>query len=409
MLRDRHVMIVEDDEFVGASLSQRLELEGARVTWMKQMVRALGAIRTPAIPIDAVVCDIGLPDGSGEELFTTLCRTGTPPPFLFITGQGGIDQAVRLLKFGAADFVTKPFELTQFLARLTLLLAPREDLAFPPLVGISAAARRVEALIAQAADDDRPVLIRGGPGTGKDQVAARIHALSDRRAAPFVEVNVAWDVDMAETLFMPGGAIDRTGDGTLFLNAVDRLEGDDQRRLARVLQGGFEGRIVTACACDLEPRVAAGSFDPDLFYKLGVIEIPIPGFQERPDDAAWLMHQLFGRFCAREGRSLTGISGLADKAIRAHDWPGGGREIRSRLLRAIHLAPGPMIQPADLFPERHAPGERIRSLAEVRDAAERDQIILALERTQGQVGEAARLLRVSRTTLWEKMQRHGLS
>jgi DNA-binding NtrC family response regulator len=376
---------------------------------MKLMVRALGAIRTPAVPIDAVVCDIGLPDGSGEELFTTLCRTGTPPPFLFITGQGGIDQAVRLLKFGAADYVTKPFDLTQFLDRLTLLLAPRADMEFPPLVGISPAARRVEALISQAAKDDRPVLIRGGPGTGKDQVAARLHALSERRAAPFVAVNLARDIGAAEALFGSGGAIVRTGEGTLFVNAIERLDAADQRRLLQVLQDLFEGRMVTACGPDFEPRVVAGTFDPDLFYRLAQIEIPIPAFRDRPEDAVWLMHQLFERLNGREGRGPTGISALADNAVRAHDWPGGGREIRSRLLRALSLAPGPMIQPADLFPERQMGVERVLTLAEAREAAERAQIIAALERTEGQIGEAAKLLRVSRTTLWEKMQKLGLS
>src|SRR5690554_5110838 len=126
MLKDRYIVLVEDDEIMGGSLLQRLELEGAQVLWLKQIVRALGAIRTPKKPIDAVICDIGLPDGSGEDLFSTLLRTGTPPPFLFITGQGGIGQAVRLIKSGAADYVTKPFEMSVFLERLSLLVGNRE-------------------------------------------------------------------------------------------------------------------------------------------------------------------------------------------------------------------------------------------------------------------------------------------
>ena len=128
--------------------------------WLKQMVRALGAIRTPKKPIDAVICDIGLPDGSGEELFSTLLRTGTPPPFLFITGQGGIGQAVRLIKSGAADYVTKPFEMSVFLERSACLSESREkpfqDDDFPPLMGVSVAARRIEALIARQRKDSHP-------------------------------------------------------------------------------------------------------------------------------------------------------------------------------------------------------------------------------------------------------------
>lgn len=409
MLRHRHILIVEDDEFVGASLAQRLELEGARVTWLKQMVRALGAIRTPASPIDAVVCDIGLPDGSGEDLFTTLCRTGTPPPFLFITGQGGIDQAVRLLKFGAADYVTKPFDMPLFLERLTLLLVPRSDMEFPPLIGVSPAARHVEDLIARAAAEDRPVLVRGGPGTGKDQIAERIHALSERRAAPFVTVNLARERNPDAALFGGEGAIARTGEGVLFVNAITRLSQPGQGRLGQVLQDDFAGRIVTACGHDIETSVSDGTFQSDLFFRLAQTEIRVPPFSERPEDAVWLLHQLFERFNDREGRRFTGISALADEAVRAHYWPGGGREIRSRLLRSLGLASGPLIQPADLFPERQTEGDRVLTLAEARDAAERAHIIAALERAKGQVGETARILNVSRTTLWEKMQKYGLS
>jgi transcriptional regulator of acetoin/glycerol metabolism len=104
---------------------------------------------------------------------------------------------------------------------------------------------------------------------------------------------------------------------------------------------------------------------------------------------------------------LTGISATAEEAIRSYDWPGNGRELRARLVRAVEAAEGEMVLVSDLFPER-AVGETMRSLAEVRDAAERAQIVAALDRTGGQVGEAARLLRVSRTTLWEKMQKLGL-
>ena len=98
MLEGRRIVLVEDDEIMGASLVQRLELEGAEVQWHRQILRALPAIRTPRKPVDAVICDIRLPDGTGEELYETLTRTGHPPAFLFITGQGSIDQAVRLIR-----------------------------------------------------------------------------------------------------------------------------------------------------------------------------------------------------------------------------------------------------------------------------------------------------------------------
>lgn len=413
MLKNRHIVLVEDDEIMGGSLLQRLELEGAEVIWLKQMVRALGAIRTPKKPIDAVICDICLPDGSGEELFATLLRTGTPSPFLFITGQGGIGQAVRLIKSGAADYVTKPFEMSVFLERLGLLVDNREkpfqDDDFPPLVGVSVAARRAEALIVTAAKASHPALIRGGPGTGKDLVARRIHDLSDRSAAPFVSVNLAREADAEAALFSPGGGLETVGEGTLFINAVSKMPAQVQAQLLERLDQDFDGRLITACGNDLEALNGQGTFNSELLYRLARIEIPLPPLGTRPEDAVWLLQQLFRKLAPRHAPRLVGIGALCEEAVRSHDWPGGGRDLRARLLRGLAMATGPLLQPSDLFPERLAVPDDMMSLAQARDAAEKAQIIAALDRTDGQIAEAAKLLRIARTTLWEKMQKFGLS
>jgi len=413
MLRNSYIVLVEDDEIMGASLLQRLELEGAQVLWLKQMVRALGAIRTPKKPIDAVICDIGLPDGSGEELFSTLQRTGTPPPFLFITGQGGIGQAVRLIKSGAADYVTKPFDMAVFLERLRMLVGdnerPFQDDDFPPLMGVSAAARRIEALIAVAATESHPALVRGGPGTGKDLVARRIHDLSDRSAAPFVSVNLARAPDAETALFSPGGGFDTVGDGTLFINSISKMTAQVQAHLLERLDQEFDGRLIAACGNDLEALIGQGVFNSELFYRLARIEIPIPPLRTRSEDAVWLLQQLFRKLAPRHAPGLVGISALCEEAVRNHEWPGGGRDLRSRLLRGLRLATGSLLQPSDLFPERLAGPDDLMSLAEAREAAEKAQIIAALDRTDGQIGEAAKLLRIARTTLWEKMQKLDLS
>ena len=191
MLEGRRIVLVEDDEIMGASLVQRLTLEGAEVQWHRQIARALPAIRTPRKSIDAVICDIRLPDGTGEELYDTLTRTGHPPPFLFITGQGGIDQAVRLIRSGAADYIAKPFDIAALLSRLAAVIRPRADQDMPPETGISAAARSVDRQASDAAGRDTSVLIRGGPGLGKVRLSRRIHAGSERQSAPLVVLDAA--------------------------------------------------------------------------------------------------------------------------------------------------------------------------------------------------------------------------
>jgi len=405
MLKGRRIALVEDDEIMGASIEQRLRLEGAEVVWLKLMQRAVGALRTPRAPIDAVVCDIRLPDGTGEELFATLCRTATPPPFLFITGQGGIEQAVRLLQSGAADYVTKPFEMGQFLDRLKHLLRPQGQALDQPF-GVSSAARRIGELVALAAGMDRPVLVRGASGTGKALVARRIHALSDRSAAPFVAVALPRVDTPMEDL---ESGLAEVGDGTLFIDALERLSAEGQDRLTAWLDGDPSARLIVACSSDLTEALREGRFRSDLFFRLNLFEVPIPPLSERTEDADWLFHRLFDAMNARRVTPLRGVSALAEQAVRDHDWPGNGRELRARLVQAMATASGDMLFPADLFPERQVDAvDRLPSLAEARDAAERVHILQALERSGGQVAEAARLLQVSRTTLWEKMQKLGL-
>ncbi|WP_137112627.1 sigma-54 dependent transcriptional regulator [Rhodobacter sp. SY28-1] len=401
MLEGRRIVLVEDDEIMGASLLQRLTLEGAEVQWHRQIARALPAIRTPRKSLDAVICDIRLPDGTGEELYDTLTRTSHPPPFLFITGQGGIDQAVRLIRSGAADYIAKPFDIAAFLIRLATVMRPRADQEMPPETGISAAARNVDRQVAEAATRDTPLLIRGAQGLGKLRLARRLHDLSERRAAPILVCNALRDrVGRTELQ----SAVAEVGEGTLVVVGIGDLEPAAQDSLMAALRAA-QFRLIATLGLQVDD--VPHSLRADLLSLLQSHEIVVPPLADRPDDAVWLAAQLFPGLNARRKVPLTGIAATAAEAIRAHGWPGNGRELRARLMRAVEAAEGGMVMTADLFAERAA-DEAMRPLSEVRDAAEKAQIMAALDRTQGQVGEAARLLRVSRTTLWEKMQKLGL-
>ncbi|PPB82352.1 DNA-binding NtrC family response regulator [Albidovulum inexpectatum] len=400
MLHERRIVLVEDDEIMGASLAQRLTLEGAEVQWHRRIARALPAIRTPRRPIDAVVCDIRLPDGTGEQLYTRLIGTSAPPPFLFITGQGDVAQAVRLIRSGAADYITKPFEMRRFLEKLARVMQPRDHGAAFEQTGISAMARAVDRQAAELARTDQPLMIRGLSGLGKVRLARQIHQSSDRRAAPLIVL------DALREEISPAAMDDasrRAGEGTLLIVGIGRLSLSTQDRLAELLRGAAF-RLVATAGMGLEARVADGGFRADLFDLLCAHAIVIPPLSERPEDAVWLAVRLFAAL--NDGRR----AGLADptiEAIRTHDWPGNGRELRARLTRAIESSRESLILPVDLFPERLA-ADDVKPLSEVREAAERAHIAAVLARTGGQVGEAARLLRISRTTLWEKMQKFGL-
>jgi DNA-binding NtrC family response regulator len=396
------IVLVEDDEIMGASLAQRLELEGAEVQWHRHVARALPAIRTPRKPIDAVVCDIRLPDGTGEDLYDTLTRTGRPPPFLFITGQGTIDQAVRLIRSGAADYIAKPFDMGHFLARLAHIMPPRTGADMPLETGLSAAARAVDRQLLLAAQREDPLLIRGAPGLGKLRAARLVHARSERHAAPLVIMDALREPISRGQLDQ---ALRDVRDGTLILIGVGRLQAAAQDRLTEALRAA-PFRLIATAGLRIEEKPGT-AFRTDLLALLRSHEIVIPSLAERPEDAVWLASRLFPGLNVRRTAPLRGIAASAEEALRAHDWPGNGRELRARLVRAVEAATGDVILMSDLFPERVG-SDGLRSLAEVRDAAERQQIVSVLESTGGQISEAARLLRVSRTTLWEKMQRLGL-
>ena len=401
MLEGRRIVLVEDDEIMGASLMQRLTLEGAEVQWHRQIARALPAIRTPRKVLDAVICDIRLPDGTGEELYDTLTRTGHPPPFLFITGQGGIDQAVRLIRSGAADYITKPFEMGTFLKRLATIIRPRPDQDMPPETGITLAAREVDRQVAEAARRETALLIRGAAGLGKLRLARRVHDLSDRKAAPMVVCNALRDTVGANDI---AHALAGIGEGSLVILGIGRLDAAAQDALMAALSAPRFRLIATTGASADEDTTLLRA---DLKFLLRSHEIVVPPLVDRAEDAVWLAMQLFPAFNARRETPLSGLAATAEEAILSHDWPGNGRELRARLMRAVEAATGDLVLTSDLFPE-HAANAPLRSLAEVRDSAERAQIIAALDRSGGQVGEAAKLLRVSRTTLWEKMQKLGL-
>lgn len=425
--------LVEDDPLMGESLIQRLALERVTVKWWQAGAEALGEMGRH--PLQAVVCDIRLPDVSGETVFREVVRTSNAPPFLFITGHGDIDQAVRLMRAGAVDYVTKPFDMDDFLARLGDLVRGHDPRT--QTLGTSPAMQDIERLLRRVARIGSSVLITGETGTGKDVAARLLHAASANPSAPFVAVNCAAIPAhlMESELFghekgaftgavqRHAGYAERAGDGVLFLDEIAELRPDLQAKLLRLIEerafhrvGGerpipFRGRLVTATNADLPSRVQEGSFREDLFYRVNVVTISLPALRERREDIPWLMDRFFAELSEQLPTQARGISGLAQEAALAHAWPGNVRELRNRMERAVALAMGPWLMPGDLFPEsagRPVLLATFESLETARLEAERRHIVRALAATNGEISGAARLLGIGRTTLWEKMRRLGL-
>ncbi len=435
MLRDeRCVALVEDDPIMGESLVQRLALDGIAVQWWRNGRDALAAMETGRFR--AVVCDIKLPDMSGEELFTETSRS-MRTPFLFITGHADIDQAVRLMRAGAADYVTKPFDVETLLTRLETIGA--DEGSGDEVLGCSAASRRVERLLRKLSSVNTTVLLTGETGSGKEVAARFLHASSARCREPFMAVNCAAIPSQLLESELFGhekgaftgaaqrhlGYAERAGAGVLFLDEIGELHLDLQAKLLRLVQdrsfhrvGGerpiaFNGRLVAATNADLAAMVDAGRFREDLLYRINVVSVEVPALRDRLEDIPLLMNRFFSDLADEMDSSLRGFDVGAEEAALAHAWPGNVRELRNRVERAVALSDGMWITAADLFPEsvRSEPvgNAFLQTLEDVRQSAERRHIARALASTGGETGAASKLLGIGRSTLWEKMKRLGLT
>ena len=431
--------IVDDDLIMGESLVQRLQLEGYRATWWQSGEAALHHLQDADCRI--LVCDIRLPDMDGEQLFRRALPALGAMPVIFITAFAEVEQAVRLIRAGADDYLTKPFEVEALLGKIAALCA-REVAAGNSargreILSASAAMRGVQSELLRVKDAASPVLLLGETGVGKEVAARQLHDASIRRDLPFVVVNCATiPVDRAESEMFGHergavtgsriahvGLVEQAEAGTLFLDEVSALPPVLQGKLLRLLEDGSyrrlggtqmlvsQARIVSSSNTDLSAYVAEGRFRADLYYRLNAIELHIPPLRARPEDIVPLAEHYLAQFARSVGHRVPSLTAAAIVALRNHGWPGNVRELRNRLERSLGLTAGaPQIPTQAIFPEQallDQPGERVASLAEVRERAERLHIEDAMRQTDGEIAKAAALLGISRTTLWDKMRKLG--
>ena len=428
--------LVEDDPIMGESLQRALALEGWQAPWWQSGKEALDAMES--IFPDLVLCDIRLPDLSGEEVFRKANGRSGAPPFIFMTAFGQIDQAVSLVRAGAYDYVTKPFDLPSLFQKAREIVSLRTRDAAEVTLGISRQMRQIEALLRRIAARSLPVLLIGETGSGKEVCARFLHQMSPTASEPFVAVNCAAipsELLESEVFGHEKGAFsgahqrhlgyaERARRGILFLDEISEMPLALQSKMLRVLEersfhrvGGettisLQARIVCATAVNLDKAVRLGRFREDLLYRINAITVEVPALRERQDDISWLLSRYFTAFARDNEFDLRGISSLTEEAALNHPWRGNVRELRNRVERAVNLATAPWLMPADIFPELR--DELLKSvdpmlpLAAVRDAAEKRQIERALRETNGHIIEAAKRLDISRTTLWEKMRRYAI-
>jgi DNA-binding NtrC family response regulator len=335
--------------------------------------------------------------------------------------------------------LTKPFDLESLLQKAREIISHRPRDIAEGILGVSPQMQQIEALLRRISTRSLPVLLTGETGSGKEVCARYLHQVSLAAREPFMAVNCAAipsELLESEVFGHEKGAFsgahqrhlgyaERARGGTLFLDEIADMPSALQTKMLRVLEersfhrvGGetdvpLKARIVCATSRNLVEQVRLGRFREDLFYRINAVTVEVPPLRQRPEDISWLLSHYFAIFAEQGDCTLRGISSMAEEAALTHAWRGNARELRNRIERAVALSPGPWLMPADIFPElrneliHHV--DRGLPLAAVRDAAEKRQIEHVLKETNGQINEATKRLDISRTTLWEKMRRYGLT
>jgi DNA-binding NtrC family response regulator len=447
------ILVVDDEPGMRRMVSRALEREGHRVRTASTGAEALEA--AAAGGVDLVVSDIVMEPMNGLDLLGKLREKDPALPVVMITAHATVESAVEAMKRGAIDYLVKPFAVAELamvvakaLERVRLLderAVLREEIArhydFEGIVGQSPLMRRVFEVSASVSRTNAGVLLTGESGTGKELIARSIHFNGARKNGPFVVLNcgaVPEGVLESELFGHEKGAFtgayrQRKGrfelahEGTLFIDEVGELSPSSQVRLLRVLQerefervGGDETvrvdvRIIAATNKNLEEEVRGSRFREDLFYRLNVVEVPVPPLRERREDIEPLARYFLQRYVRETGKPIASISPLAMEILRRYDWPGNVRELENAMERAVVLSRTDVIQPSDLpigiSGERRSalelPADEM-SLPEMLDDLERQIILRTLDGVGGSQTRAAKLLGVARTTLRYKMEKYGL-
>ncbi len=421
----RSLLLVEDKRGMRTMLTAALKEDGWEVTAVQDGLEAVGMAAGSSF--DIVLCDVCLPGADGIEVLEAFTRLRPGTPVVLMTAFGTIDLAVRAMKLGARDFITKPFEL----GTLTALLASSLKSCSGEMIGRSQGFLEALERAGRASRSSLNVLILGESGTGKELLARRIHDTGTRSGGPFIPVNCAAIPSelMESELFgtergaFTGadserpGRFELAGGGTIFLDEVGDLALNLQGKLLRVIQertftriGGTaqrmaDVRILSASNRDLATGVSAGRFRADLYFRLSEFPVTIPPLRERRGDIPVLTEH----FMSEAGRGGCALPPGCMEALERYGWPGNVRELRSIIHRACALSAGRAVERCDLeIPDGPAGSGLLDAASRAAREAERSLLEETLEACSWNRSEAARRLGVSRRTLLNKIRDLGL-
>ena len=444
------LLIADDQPDIVEALRLLFKRDGYSVVTTNSPAGVLGALE--AQEFDAALVDLNYARDTtsgreGLDLLTRIRSQWPNVPVVVMTAWGSVDSAVEAMRLGARDYVQKPWDNTRLLTTVGVQVQFSRALhdarklsegtsrlqrsALPSLVAQSSAMKSVVEMVERIGPSDANVLITGEHGSGKEVIARQLHTVSSRAGRPLIPINAG---ALPEGLFeselfghvrgaFTDAKSDRTGcfelanESTLFLDEVGNMPLSQQAKLLRVLQTGefhpvgssrvrkTNARLVSATNADLEAAVRQGTFRQDLLYRLNTVEIRLPALRERREDIVPLASAFLERQVRKYRREGIRFSDEALRALIDYPWPGNVRELEHAVERATLLARGEEITAADLA-LRAAPTSHFEEMS--LEAAERYLIQRALGKCDGNVSEAAKLLGVSRSALYRRLEAYGL-
>jgi DNA-binding NtrC family response regulator len=438
------LLVVDDEQVVRDSLSKWFREDGFVVGTAANAAEALQQLQ--GRKWDILLLDIKMPGMDGMELQQRIKEIDSSATIIFITAHATVDTAVKALKEGAFDYVTKPVD-PDYLSHLVTNALKQRNLANENLklkeqitefskaddiVGDSSQMQKVYELIQTVAKTDTTVMIRGESGTGKELIARAIHSNSSRRYFPIVAVNcgaMAEGVLESELFghergaftgaqYRRKGKLELSDGGTLFLDEIGNIDMKTQMDLLRVIEtkqfarvGGndiikVDFRVICATNKDLEKAVADGTFREDLYYRLNVFSVFIPPLRERKGDIPVLANYFVQKYNRAMGKQITSITPEAMDTIVRYNWPGNVRELENAIERAMVVGKPPAIKPEDL-PYQLTEKNHVLPAGSLA-GMEKAHIASVLDQNRWNISRSAEILQIDRVTLYNKIEKYGL-
>ncbi|MBP7149863.1 MAG: sigma-54-dependent Fis family transcriptional regulator [Acidobacteria bacterium] len=451
----RKILVAEDERNLREGIAEAFREAGHEVVEAEDGLAALAAVEEQVF--DLLITDYKMPGCDGLELLRRLRMVSDQTAVIMITAYGTIENAVQAMRFGAFDYIQKPFNLEELELRAQRALDYRRNVTrwqaaldrrelvsqFDNIVGESPPMRRIFDVLTKVSPSNATVLILGETGTGKERIAEAIHRNSTRKDGAFVKVNcAALPENLLESeLFghergaftgadrQRVGRFEMANDGTLFLDEIGTMSPGTQAKVLRVLQereferlGGtrtikVDVRLIAATNRDLEEAIRTGDFREDLYYRLNVVTIRMPALRERKEDLVPLATFFLQRFSDDLKKNVRGFSPAALRLLTRHNWPGNIRELENTIERAVLMADNDIIEPRDLTiaesdrEDRGKLGAIVRLPAEgiVLDDLEKMVIMEALRMNDWIQKDAARFLGISSRVMNYKIQKYEIT